>query len=205
MEWEKWFNFKTFGDPQLCKMLTAAANFVLDVKEGKPCPWLVLLGTSGAGKSHLAKRIWRWWNKCGKFYIEPNTGANCVHSGQLCLFADFVQEGREGDFSRAIDLIEDRLVILDDIAAGADARGWITDKLYHIIERRLDDAGLQATVITANLSIEKLAEIYDQRIASRLVRRGTERVIEVDVPDFKLRAAGVDICKNPNMTEANRK
>ena len=87
------------------------------------------------------------------------------------------------------DLLDDRLVILDDIAAGADARGWITDKLYHIIERRLVSTGPQATVITANLSIENLAEMYDQRIASRLIRQGTDKVIEVDVTDFALRGA----------------
>jgi DNA replication protein DnaC len=170
-------------------MLKGAASFILDVKAGRPCPWLVLTGNSGVGKTHLARRIWRWWEKFGKFYTEPKTKANLVHSGQFCLFADFVQEGKGGDFSRAIDLMEDRLVILDDIAAGADARGWITDKLYHIIERRLDESGPQATVITANLSIEKLAEIYDQRIASRLIRRGTDKVIECDVEDYAIRKA----------------
>jgi DNA replication protein DnaC len=185
--WEKWFDFQTFGEPELEGMLVATANFILDVREGKPCPWLVLLGSSGAGKTHLARRVWRWWVKCGQFYVEPTTGANLVHRGQFCLFGDFIQEGREGDFSRAIELMEDRLVVLDDIAAGADARGWITDKLYHIIERRLDETGLQATLITANLSIEKLAEIYDQRIASRLVRRGTDKVIEIEVTDYALR------------------
>jgi DNA replication protein DnaC len=168
-------------------MLTGAANFVLDVKENKNCPFLVLLGTSGAGKSHLAKRVWRWWQKFGQFYVEPNTGANCVHRGQYCLFADLVQECRESDYSRAIDLMDDRLVILDDIAAGADARGWISDKLYHIIERRLDETQPQATIITANISLEQLAVMYDQRLASRLVRRGPEHVIEVDLPDYKLR------------------
>lgn len=185
--WSKWFGFQTFGEPKLIEMLTGAANFVLDVKEGRPCPWLVLLGTSGAGKTHLAKRIWQWWERSGKFYKEPNTGANCVHNGQFCLFANFINECRQGDFSRVGDLLDDRLVILDDIAAGADARGWITDKLYHIIERRLVSTGPQATIITANLSIEKLAEMYDQRIASRLIRQGTDKVIEVDVTDFALR------------------
>jgi DNA replication protein DnaC len=185
--WARWFDFDTFGDPQLEKMLMAAASFVMDVKERKPCPWLVLLGTSGAGKTHLASRIWRWWKLSGQFYTEPRTGANCVYSGQFCLFADFIQEGREGFFGRAQDLMEDDFVIMDDIAAGSDNRGWITEKLYHIIERRLDVSSTKATIITANLSIEKLAEKYDQRIASRLVRRGMDKVIEVDVTDFSLR------------------
>jgi DNA replication protein DnaC len=167
-------------------MLNAAVKFVLDVREGNPCPWLVLLGTSGAGKSHLARRVWLWWSLCGRFYVDRGTGASMVRSGQFCRFADFVQEGRSGDFSRAVDLVEDRLVVLDDIAAGADARGWIADKLYHILEHRVGD-GPQATLVTANLSIEALGEMYDQRIASRLVRRGTDNVVEVNVPDYMTR------------------
>ena len=81
-------------------------------------------------------------------------------------------------------------MILDDIAAGADARRWMADKLYMIIEKRLEDE--KATFITANLSLEQLAEAYDTRITSRLIRRGVDKVIQVDVQDFNLR--GMEAC-----------
>ena len=183
--WGEWFQFQTLGDPQLEAMLRAASRFILDVKEGVEGPWLVLLGTSGAGKSHLAKRVWRWWTKSGQWYVHNGTGANLVKTGQFCLWADYVQECREGDFSRTSDLISDDLVVLDDIGAGTDGRKWMADKLYHILEKRLDEG--KATMLTANLSLEQLAEAYEVRITSRLIRRGVDKVVDVDVPDYKLR------------------
>jgi len=83
------------------------------------------------------------------------------------------------------DLIGDDLVVLDDIGAGADNRKWMADKLYHIVEKRL--ASNKAFIATANLSVEQLADAYDQRIASRLLRRGRECVLELNVEDYSLR------------------
>jgi len=171
-------------------MLQGAANFLSDVKAKRRCPWLVLIGASGAGKTHLARKVWSWWCKSGRWFVEERRGANCVHPGHFCLWSDFVNECREGDFSRTETLTGAKLLILDDIAAGADARRWMADKLYMIIEKRLEDE--KATFITANLSLEQLAEAYDTRITSRLIRRGVDKVIQVDVQDFNLR--GMEAC-----------
>lgn len=79
------------------------------------------------------------------------------------------------------------MLILDDIGAGADSKNWMADKLYRIIEHRMDENSTKATLITANLSVEQLSDIYDQRIASRLIRRGTDKVVQVETQDFHLR------------------
>ena len=110
-----------------------------------------------------------------------------MKSGQFLLWVDFIRECRDGDSSRIRDLISDDLVILDDIGAGAEAHGWMADKLYHIIEKRLDPTKKQATLITANMDLDQLSEAYDERIASRLQRRGRDRVIIVDTTDYALR------------------
>jgi DNA replication protein DnaC len=161
-------------------MIIAAANFILDVRENKPCPWLVLLGTSGAGKTHIARRIWRWWDKFLKFDVLPR-------SGQFCKFPNFIKECKGGDYGRTEDLADDRFVVMDDIGAGADPKPWIASTLLQIIENRLDTESRKSTIITANLSLEQIGEMYDTRIASRLIRRGQDKVVEVNVTDFKLR------------------
>lgn len=188
--WAEWFGFQTLNDSALEDLLRGAAHFTLALKAGEPNPWLILLGTCGAGKSHLARRIWRWWEKCGRWYVKPSTGANCVMRGQWCLWSDYIDECRNGDSSRGIDLAEDHLVIIDDIGAGADARGWMADKLYHILERRMQprsDGQPKATLLTANLSVEQLGQAYDTRIASRLIRFGMDKIIDVQTVDFALR------------------
>lgn len=149
-------------------------------------PWLVLLGTSGAGKTHLARRVFQWWQDAGQFYVTTE-GRGAINSrrGQFVNWSKLIDECRGGDFSRITDICSEQLLVLDDIGAGADARGWMIDKLYHILENRLQ--GRKATLITANLSLEQIADGYDARIASRLIRTGRENVVDVAVPDYKLR------------------
>lgn len=190
-----WLRYQTFNDPQLEKLAVAATQFVRDVRDRKPTPWLVLTGSSGAGKSYVARRIWRWWQADGRWYTNSR-GANCVMRGQFCLWGDYIEQCRNGDFSRTDDLSDDHFVVLDDIAAGSDARKWMADKLYMILERRQHTPErpmhsgaprMTATLITANLSVEQLSEVYDSRVASRLIRQGVDRVVRVQVIDFARR------------------
>lgn len=186
--WEKYLAFDTCGDEQLVRMLKAAVNFLLDVRERKPYPWLVLLGTSGAGKSHLCQKIYTWWFNSGRWYTAGKHTTNLVRSGDFVLWSVFINNCRSGNFSGVEGMCEADFLVMDDIGAGADNRAWIADKLYHIIEHRVASKNpFAATIITANLSLEQLADAYDQRIASRLIRRGRDKVIEVNVPDFKMR------------------
>lgn len=165
--------------------MDAATEFAKALRSYDGEAWLVMLGNSGVGKTHLAQRIWDWWCKTGRWYVEEGTGANLTRSGQFCRWSDFIAECKRGDFSRAEDLAMDYFVVLDDIGAGAEAKGWVADKLYHVLEMRL--VKKLPTILTANLSMEQLAERYDARIASRLVRRGADKVVHAEAQDFKLR------------------
>jgi DNA replication protein DnaC len=185
--WERWAEFQTLGDPQLTRMLEATARFILAVRSNEPCPWLVLVGTSGAGKTHLARRAWRWWLQVHCRTILPVDGVRDI-SGQFCSFPKFIKECKGGDYSQADDLCTDRFVVLDDVGAGTEPKPWIASTLLTIIECRLgDQTGNKATIITANIGVEEISQTYDPRIASRLIRRGKEKVVQVDLPDYKMR------------------
>ncbi len=156
-------------------------------------PWLVLLGSSGAGKSHLVGKIMAWWEDAGKFYVHQR-GAITSHRGQLVKWANLIKECRKKDSSRLDDLHNETLVAIDDIGAGADAskdeKGWMIDMLFHLLENRVStEPGKpeRATLITANLSLSVIESTYDARISSRLVRRGVDKVISVSLKDYKLR------------------
>lgn len=176
-------------------MFSAATRFVLDVRKRERSPWLVLLGTSGAGKTHLARRVWKWWNDCGMWYVNGN-GGNSVMRGEFVAWPAFVKQCKNRDFSREEEIATAHLTILDDIGAGEDARKWVADMLHYLVESRMEPRRhaehssapvMAATLITANLTLEQFAMLYDERIASRLVRKGRDKVVEVNVPDYMMR------------------
>jgi DNA replication protein DnaC len=170
---------------QLASLLEASARFVRDMKAGKPPRFLSLLGTSGAGKTMLARRVWRWFNAVGKFY-KPIEGcdAEMVRTGQFCSWRGFMEECLRGDFSRTVDLCDDWFVVLDDIGAKRDKSGMGLDKLDTVLASRSEK---KWTMITANQSLEELADM-DSRISSRLLRGGSEAV-EVKMLDYAIRQA----------------
>jgi len=68
------FGFETFGEKKLCEMLSAAQDFVRDLATGAAPRWLSLLGLSGTGKTHLARRITRFYKADASMYIDPDSG-----------------------------------------------------------------------------------------------------------------------------------
>jgi len=161
-------------------MVEAAARFVNDLRRGEPPRWLVLLGKSGTGKTHLARRIHTYFMDAGRYYTEPTTGARCARSSQFCSWRKYMEECLGGDYSRTVDLCEDWLVVLDDIGAKRDTSGIGADKLDTILSARSER---RWTVITSNLDAEQLGAV-DPRIASRLFRGGNQVVTVKDMPDF---------------------
>ena len=161
-------------------MKAAAATFVADYKLKKQPRWLSLLGTSGAGKTLLAKFIrdatqQRWesqpsgvkYSTYWSFYHWPTAAKRMLDRRQWDL----------------VDcMIEDDCCIIDEVECESDSKGILRDKLCNIAERRLG----KWTVITSNLSLEGIAAKLDQRISSRMLRGGNV-VVDVDVLDYNLR------------------
>lgn len=198
-EWAKYFEFDLCDDPQLEALVRASANFLRDVRERKKRSLLVMLGKSDNGKSHLARKVFKWWWKTGRWFTEPETGCNIVMSGQFCYWPGFVKECKQGEFSRGDDLENDKFVVLDDIITAPDAHGkiadWQVEMLCRIIEARInpkiepgDRSPIHAaTIITANMSLKDIASAYDPRIASRLLRLDKQNLVQVETKQYQLR------------------
>lgn len=134
--------------------------------------WLVLIGSYGSGKTHLAAAV-----------------ANvAVQAGVPTLFLtvpdllDWLRSSfgsTDERFEQRLDEIRTiQLLVLDDLGT-QNATPWAEEKLYQIINYRYTYR--LPMVVTSNLS---LAEI-DGRIASRLQDPDLASVTEILAPDFR--------------------
>lgn len=169
-------------------MLSASDNFCRDLAANQNARWMTFLGKAGTGKTHLAKRISRYFRCNLEGQLIP--GQNLEEKqhrmrGGFVSFRRLANDLRNGDTTILRDLSDDWFLALDDIGAEYKSKSdFITSKLDELLDSRLG----KWTVITANLSLAEIGEYMDVRIASRILRGGSE-VIDVDVPDFNLRTA----------------
>lgn len=174
-------DFKPLGDQQLVAMLRAANQFARDMLDKKAPYWLSLLGTSGAGKTMLARAITKIFRHQIKDTIISETETRIVRaSGGFKAWPILINEVRDGEHRMFQDICDDYFVCLDDIGA-EHTSPFSLSKLYQFFNAREK----KWTVFTANLSLQQLGDI-DTRIASRMIRNGSV-VVDVDVPDYNLR------------------
>lgn len=142
--------------------------------------WLLLAGSIGWGKSHLAacivnKRLER--NEIAKFLDFPSV----------------LQELRAGFDDNSYGAILESyksvpLLVLDDVGAeyqkANEGMSWSQEQLYLILNHRY--ANRMETIITTNVMPSKL----DARIADRMqdVGTGLAKVLHEDLPSFRLKA-----------------
>jgi DNA replication protein DnaC len=190
--WDDLRDFQTFGDPQLERMKKEAASFIDDIRNNRTPRWLSLLGTSGAGKTMLAKLIHRFYQREKHLEIDwPATERTRETAPRVIRWrGGFLNWGNavnnrmlKGDYDFLEDVAEFSFFALDDIAAEYEKhRALSASKLYGVLESRLK----KWTVLTANLSLEQIGEALDARIASRMIRHGSV-VVDVNVTDYNLR------------------
>lgn len=193
--WAKFSDFQTFDDPQLERMKAEAASFVDDIARDREPRWLSLLGTSGAGKTMLAKLISKLFRK--SFHgrtnwpaTERTRTATCPYGRIIQYRGGFINWGDainnrmlQGEYDFLADMRDYSFFAIDDIASEYERhRELSASKLYNVLEARLG----KWTVITANLSLEQIGTVLDTRIASRMLRNEST-VVDVNVPDFNLR------------------
>ncbi len=138
-----------------------------------PDGWLVLLGSYGTGKTHLAAAIANYNLTLGRpamFVVVPDLLDH--------LRAAYGPSSESGLDERLEAIRSTPLLILDDLGAH-NSTPWAQEKLFQILNHRYN--GRLPTVITTNQRLEEL----DPRIASRLAELGFSQVIEIPTPDFR--------------------
>ncbi len=178
--WAEWLRFETKDDRELERMVDCAATWMRRKRDGlSPC-WLSLIGETGTGKTHIAKRIWESHRNLLDFSKTKFTPE--LIYWPIC--AEQLREAsRNGQGSeRLLDMAKWPLLVLDDVLAERDQTGFVLDKLATLLGARVG----KWTVITSNKSLEQIAKA-DVRIASRITREDGNQVCDVRTMDYRLR------------------
>lgn len=141
----------------------------------KPQGWLVLMGSYGTGKTHLAAAI-------GHF--RAGMGDEPIYSNVPDLL-DYLRATYSPSSSVSYDSVfaqvkNTKLLILDDLGT-QNATPWAREKLYQILNYRYE-TGLP-TVLTTSSSLEEL----DARIRSRIMDERICTVYKIVAPPYKAR------------------
>jgi DNA replication protein DnaC len=139
----------------------------------KPQGWLLLRGSYGCGKTHLAAAI----------------ANECLSRGQPVLFVnvpDLLDHLRatygpnsEVSFDERFEEVRDAPVLILDDLGTQNATPWAQEKLYQILNYRYN--AQLPTVITTN---QDLSDI-DPRLRSRLLHIELVEQIKIFAPDFR--------------------
>jgi DNA replication protein DnaC len=142
-----------------------------------PDGWLVYMGETGCGKTHLAAAIVNYSYEAGKpalFVVVPE-------------FLDHLRSAFSPDSKVSYDeLFESvktaQLLVLDDFGEQSTTP-WVREKLYQLINYRYN--GRLPTVITTRLSFDEILGEVDSAISSRLVDGRTSTPFNIMAPDFR--------------------
>lgn len=186
----------------LSLMLAEAKRFVSDFAVGGAPRWLSLVGRPGSGKTHLARQIAAFMRERGESLYNANVRAGLDPKGQNYetawsyaqegpIFAKWlkvIDAGRNSDFGPAFRTGRDWCKVIDDIGAeGMDGNGRPYAFAVNTLGKVADQRVGKWTVITSNYTRKELAELFDPRISSRMIRDGSVVVDASNVRDFNIR------------------
>ena len=137
-----------------------------------PRGWLVLMGTYGCGKTHLAVAI---ANTC----VEYGMNTLFLTVPDLLDWLRYSYDSTDTSFEQRFEEIRNvGLLVLDDLGA-QNATKWAAEKLFQIIDYRYSRK--LPLVVTTNLSFEDL----DDRIRSRLQDPDLSTRVRILAPDYR--------------------
>jgi hypothetical protein len=181
--------FKSFEtpDPIRSQMLQEARRFVFAMGSAShPAYWLSLVGSSGTGKTLLARMISGCFLRNIEGLRDENRGVPGDRYSRMGGFISWpvcVERMLEGDYGFTRQCKEDWFLALDDVGAENEKlRELGTSKLFSILNERQH----KFTVLTCNYGLSEIAQRMDPRIASRLIRHGGVVMDATGVPDFNL-------------------
>jgi DNA replication protein DnaC len=156
--------------------MDAAYRLAFDFAKG-PEGWLVFMGETGCGKTHLAAAIVNHRYEIGKpalFVVVPD-------------FLDHLRSAFGPDSKVSYDELFESvktapLLVLDDFGEHS-ATPWAKEKLYQLINYRYNSR--LPTVITTRYSLDEIMEKFDPSISSRLVDRNISVTFAIIAPDYR--------------------
>lgn len=122
---------------------------------------LLLFGAPGLGKTHLSAAIARDVSDKG-FSVVYDTASHVFERFETQKFGGREDQETAADVERVLNC---DLLILDDLGTEMTT-AFVQSALYQIINTRLMEK--QSTIISTNLSPERLAQRYTPQIASRI-------------------------------------
>jgi DNA replication protein DnaC len=156
--------------------MDAAYRLAFDFAKN-PEGWLVFMGLTGCGKTHLAAAIVNHRYEIGKpalFVVVPD-------------FLDHLRSTFSPDSKVSYDELFESvktapLLVLDDFGEQS-TNPWVNEKLYQLFNFRYN--GRLPTVITTRLSLDEIMEKVDPSLSSRLADRQISVTFNINAPDFR--------------------
>ena len=137
---------------------------------------LLLTGPGGLGKTFLLNCV---------FERVVSRGLTAVRITAFRLFEAMRQQhvGNDPDFDGFSALIEAPLLLIDDLGTEPMMRNITVEYLFTLMNERI--AARRHTVIATNLTPVQLKERYGERVASRLLDRGSCASIQLKGRDLR--------------------
>ena len=163
----KWYAYDEKVLEKMRANLAIAKNYVKNFAKNKDN--LLLIGSTGTGKTHLSTAIARELIHKGFDVIYDST-QNIVSDFE----ADRFRSGYGSYESKSEKYLECQLLIIDDL--GTEFTNQFTvSALYNLLNTR-QNKGLP-TIISTNLSPDELARKYEDRIYSRIIGSGCKVLV----------------------------
>ena len=181
-ELQKSMTFENFDQrrvnlpPEKQENLKEAYRVAFDFAKS-PEGWVVFMGDTGCGKTHLAAAIVNYQyqaNKPALFVVVPD-------------FLDHLRSAFSPESRVSYDQLFERvktapLLVLDDFGEQSTTP-WAREKLYQVLNYRYN--ARLPTVITTRYSLEEIQEKFESSISSRLVDPKISNPFNITVPDYR--------------------
>lgn len=137
-----------------------------------PRGWLLLMGSYGCGKTHLAAAV---ANTCVEFGMQTIF----LTVPDLLDWLRYSYDATDDTFERRFEELKNiNLLVLDDLGAH-NSTNWAAEKLFQIMDYRY--LRKLPTVVTSNLELEDL----DDRVRSRLQDPDLVTCVRISAPDYR--------------------
>lgn len=162
--------------PEHVKRLHSALNAAVQFAE-KPKGWLVILGQSFSGKTHLAAAVGNYRLLSGGQVILTQVSSLLDY-----LKATFSPNSDVSFDRRSYEIRTTPLLIVDDMKEGGTSSLWAEDKLHQILNYRYYND--LPTVITSTMDPDSFAKSYPS-LWNRILDTSKSEVCVIDMPPYR--------------------